>query len=59
MSKYWWTIWWTNDNEEVNPLGQFDEYIIWYNIPKLIFKLIPLISYWENYSLTMSKEREG
>ena len=50
--EYWWLIM-IDDTENSNPIGEWDMYVIWYNIPKLIYKWIKVHLSNVNYSLSM------
>ena len=51
--EYWWLIM-IDDTENSNPIGEWDLYVIWYNIPKLIYKWIKVYLSNVNYLLTMN-----
>jgi|TARA_R100000329_G_scaffold108422_1_gene89042 hypothetical protein len=53
MQKYWWLIM-IDDTENPNPIGEWDIYVIWYNIPKLIYKWLKVYKSNVKYLLTLN-----
>ena len=53
MKQYWWLIM-IDDTENPNPVGEWDIYVVWYNIPKLIYKWIKVYLSNVNYLLTLN-----
>ena len=58
MKKYWWLIM-IDDTENPNPVGEWDIYVIWYNIPKLIYKWIKVYLSNVNYQKTTRQQRKN
>ena len=51
--KYYWLIM-IDDTENPNPIGEWDIYVIWYNIPKLIYNFIKVFISGVGYFLTLN-----